>query len=257
MTRRLSGLAASLLLLALLTTVLVTPGAAEAGPSGDRQARSAGAAFESRVIGRTVKGRPIRAWHLGDPASPVKAVFIGTIHGNEASPARILEDLRDGAPVTGADIWVVPYLNRDGYVRHTRKNAHGVDLNRNFPVSWIRQHGTYNSGPRPASERETRVIMRFLKAVRPSYVVSFHQPLFGIDDSYAKGHVFAGILSQDLGLPIKVFTCNHRCHGTLTQWFNKRLPGVALTVEYGARMTWAQKHVTGPAGLLASVGAAR
>jgi murein peptide amidase A len=252
-TRGLSGLLA-----VALVAALVSPGAAQADRgSGDPAGRTTAAAFESRVIGHTVKGRPIRAWHLGDPASPVKAVFIGAIHGNEASPSRILEDLRDGAPVTGADIWVVPYLNRDGYARHTRKNARGVDLNRNFPVRWIRQHGTYDSGRRRASEPETRATMRFLEAVRPAYVVGFHQPLDGVDDSYAKGHTFAGLLSQNLGLPLKVFQCNHRCHGTMTQWFNKRLPGVALTVEYGHRMTWVQKHVTGPAGLLASVGATR
>jgi protein MpaA len=251
--RRLSG---PLLLLTLLATVLLPPGPASSD-AGRHAGTVATAAFESTVIGRTVKGRPIRAWHLGDPASPVKAVFIGTIHGDEAGPARILEDLRDGAPVTGADVWVVPFLNRDGYARHTRKNARGVDLNRNFPVHWIRQHGAYDSGRRPASEPETRAIMRFLRALSPSYVVGFHQPLHGVDDSYAKARPFAELLSANLGLPLKVFHCDHRCHGTMTQWFNKRLPGVALTVEYGARMTWAQKHVTGPAGLLASIGATR
>ncbi|MBW8751228.1 MAG: hypothetical protein JF565_07345 [Propionibacteriales bacterium] len=90
-----------------------------------------------------------------------------------------------------------------------------------------------------------------------TYVIGFHQPLHGVDDSYVKTHSFATLLSQNLGLPLKVFHCNHRCHGTMTQWFNKRLPGMALTVEYGDRMTWTQKHVTGPAGLLASIGAAR
>jgi len=251
--RRLSG---TLLLWVLVGAALAAPGPAQAG-AGDGNGRSVTAAFASQVIGHTVKGRPIRAWHLGDPASPVKAVFVGTIHGDEAGPARLLEDLRDGAPVSGADIWVVPILNRDGYARHTRKNAHGVDLNRNFPVRWIRQHGTYDSGRRPASEPETRAVMRFLRAVRPSYVVGFHQPLHGVDDSYAKARPFALLLSQDLGLPLKVFGCNHGCHGTMTQWFNKRLPGGALTVEYGRPMTLAQKYSTGPAGVLASLGATR
>lgn len=250
-------LAAPLLLAVALVVALVPPGA-QAGPRVTAPpTRTATAAFESLVIGHSVKGRKIRAWHLGDPASPVKAVFIGAIHGDEAQPSRILEDLRDGAPVTGADIWVVPYLNPDGRARHTRQNAHGVDLNRNFPVSWIRQHGAFYSGRRPASEPETRAIMRFLKAVRPAYVVSFHQPLYGVDESFAKTRDLAARLSADLGLPEKVFTCNHGCHGTMTQWFNAKLPGQAITVEYGAHMTWRQKHVTGPTGLLAAVGAAR
>ena len=254
--RRLSGL---VLLLALVAALLVVPGPAEAGgPSAVAVVPArAGAALEVRVIGRSVKGRAIRAWHLGDSSSPVKAVFLASMHGNEPRPARILESLRDGPPITGADIWVVPTMNPDGLHRHTRKNARGVDLNRNFPVRWIRQHGAYNSGRRPASEPETRAMMRFLRAVRPAYVVSFHQPLYGVDTSYWKTRTLALALSENLQLPRKRFTCNHRCHGTLTQWFNKRLPGAAITVEYGARMTWRQKYVTGPTGLLSSVGASR
>jgi protein MpaA len=254
-TRRLSGLL--LALLSLCATTLVVPTPAGAGVTPVARAATTRAAYAMRIIGHTVKGRPIRAWHLGDPNSPVKAVFIATIHGNEAQPAQILLNLRDGAPVTGADVWVVPYLNRDGYLRHTRRNAHGVDLNRNFPVRWIRQYGTYNSGPRPASEPETRAIMRFLRAIRPSYVIGFHQPLYGVDNSYTKTRAFAGRLSSTLGLPLERFTCNHGCHGTMTQWFNRRLSGVAVTVEYGAHMTWRQKYVTGPKGILAAIGATR
>jgi len=254
--RRLSGVLA--LLVAVLATALVVPTTADAGPTRTTAARAGTTALiGTRVIGHTVKGRKIKAYHVGDPASPVKAVLIGTIHGNEAGPAKLLMTLVTGPPIAGADIWVVPYLNRDGFTRHTRRNAHGVDLNRNFPVHWIRQRGTYNSGPRPASEPETRAIMRFLKAIRPTYVVGFHQPLFGVDDSYSKTHAFADSLSTNLGLPLKQFHCNHRCHGTMTQWFNKRLPGGALTVEYGRPMTLAQKYSTGPAGVLASLGATR
>ena len=256
MGRRLSGFL--LLLLAITATALVVPGPADADRSHATGATGTTTALiGTRVIGHTVKGRKIRAYHLGDPASPVKAVFVGTIHGNEAQPAKILLNLRDGAPITGADVWVVPYLNRDGFARHTRQNAHRVDLNRNFPVRWIRQRGTYNSGRRPASEPETRAIMRFLAAIRPTYVIGFHQPLYGVDNSYWKTRSFANVLSVNLGLPIKVFTCNHGCHGTMTQWFNKRLPGAALTVEYGAHMTWQQRNTTGPTGLLASIGATR
>jgi len=251
--RRLSGL----LLLLVWATALVVPEPAQAGAEAG-PATAARAAFDMRVIGHTVKGREIRAWHLGDPTSPVKVVFIATMHGNEAQPAKILLNLRDGDPVSGADIWVVPYMNRDGYVRDTRKNARGVDLNRNFPVHWIRQYGTYNSGPRPSSEPETRAMKRFLRDIRPTYVVSFHQPLYGVDTPKSgKVRPLSRRLSNYLGLPAKRFTCNGGCHGTMTQWFNKRLPGAAVTVEYGAHMTWRQKNVTGPRGLLWSVGASR
>jgi murein peptide amidase A len=244
---RLSGLLSLLSL--VLTITLVAPPAADA--------RATSAVLEVRTIGYSVQGRPIRAWHLGDPASPVKAVFIATMHGNEAQPARILQNLRDGRPISGADLWVVPFMNPDGFARHSRRNAHGVDLNRNFPVRWIRQGGAYNSGPRPASEPETQAMMAFLAEIRPSYVVSFHQPLFGVDSSYRKTRSLARHLARYLHLPRKRFTCNNGCHGTMTQWFNHVLPGRAITVEYGHRMTHRQKFRTGPRGLLRILHATR
>lgn len=254
--RRLSGL---LVLLAVAAS-LVGPPTAQATPrtSATRtQATAASAVLEVRVIGHSVQGRPIKAWRLGDPSSSRTAVFIASMHGNEAQPARILQNLRDGRRIAGADIWVVPFLNPDGVARHTRTNVHGVDLNRNFPVHWIRQGGSYYSGPRPASEPETQAIMAFLSEIRPDYVVSFHQPLFGVDDSYGKTRTLAHRLSRFLHLPRKRFTCNNGCHGTMTQWFNKVLPGRALTVEYGHHMTHRQKYRTGPRGLLRTLHATR
>lgn len=47
------------------------------------------------------------------------------------------------------------------------------------------------------------------------------------------------------------------CHGTLTEWFNTSFPGVAVTVEYGRRLSTYQATRSGPAGLLSAVGARR
>ncbi len=247
--RRVAGIAVSLLLLAggpLVLPASATPATA-----------AATAVREVRVIGHSVKGRPIRAWRLGEPSSRIKVVFLATMHGDEAGPSRILMNLRDGAPIKGADIWIVPYLNRDGMARHARTNAHLVDLNRNYPVDWVHRSGAYSSGPRPASEPETVALMRFLNRVKPSYVVSMHQPLDGVDTSYRKGQRLAMRLATNLELPRKVFNCNSGCHGTMTQWYNARHRGIALTIEYGARMTTRQLTRTGPEGLLRSVFARR
>ncbi len=212
---------------------------------------------EVRTIGKTVQGRSIVAWRLGDPTSSRKVVVLAAMHGNERGPSRILYNLRDGRPITGADIWVVPQYNRDGVVRRTRQNAHGVDLNRNYPRGWKRLTGTYNSGPRPASEPETQAVMAFLEAVRPAYVVSFHQPLKGVGRAGSKGTAFVARLHRGLRLPVKSFNCSGACHGTMTEWFNASFGGVAVTVEYGRGLSRKQATRTGPGGLLRAVGARR
>lgn len=215
------------------------------------------AVVEKRVVGESVRGRPIRAWRLGDPSARVKAVALATLHGDEPAPRQILEQLRDGAPVSGVDLWVIPGVNPDGYARDRRKNAHGVDLNRNFPRAWAPLDGEVESGPRPASEPETRALMRFLRRVDPSYVVSFHQPLHGVDLYQAKRPRFVRRLSRHLRLPVEEYPCGGGCHGTFTQWFNHNFDGVAVTVEYGEDPSWRRMNVAAPRQLLRVLGGSR
>lgn len=200
------------------------------------------AVLGSSVIGHSTQGRPIRAWHLGTPGAP-EVVLVSTMHGDEGRVSDILTSLRDGRPVTGVDLWVVPLYNPDGRARHRRQNARGVDLNRNYPTAWRRVTGRYDSGRRPASEPETRAMMRFLTQVRPAYVVSFHQPLDGVD-TLTKHPAFSRRLARALRLPQKRFSCNGGCHGTMTMWFNQRFPGQAVTVEFGAHPS--RRELRGP-----------
>lgn len=215
------------------------------------------AVVQSMVIGHSVKGRPIVAKRLGNPKSPRKVLVMSAIHGDEPGPGRIIRRLINGPKVHGADVWVIRVINPDGMFRHTRKNARGVDLNRNFPRQWQRVRGRYDSGPRPASEPETRALMRFMKKVRPKYVISFHQPLYGVGRSgLRRGVPFQRKVARQLRLPLKSFNCTGACHGTMTEWYNHRFKNVALTVEYGHGMTRRQLR-TAPSAVLRAVGAHR
>ena len=241
--------------LALLLPVLLV---ATAGPAVSSEAASGKrAVVEHRIIGKTVKGRGIVAWRVGQPSARRKVVVFAAMHGNETGPSRILKSLLNGKRIRNVDMWLVPQYNRDGVIRHTRQNAHGVDLNRNFTRNWQRQGGSTNSGPRPASEPETKAVMAFLRKIRPAYVVSFHQPLRGVGRAGSKGASFVRKLSRGLRLPVKSFNCSGRCHGTMTEWYNAYFPGVAVTVEYGRGVSRKQATRTGPTGLLRAVGARR
>jgi murein peptide amidase A len=217
--------------------------------------RAGAATMGVRVIGRSVKGRKIRAYHLGEPGKQ-RVVLISAMHGDEPAPRQILDSLRNGPPIHGLDLWVVPAYNPDGLARHTRKNARGIDLNRNYPYRWANLDGVYESGPRPASEPETRAMMRFLGDVRPSRILSFHQPLHGVDAD-TKIPRFARRTARKLDLPVKSFTCGSVCHGTMTMWYNHRFRGAAVTVEYAAHPPRHRMRVVAPRQVLSIWGARR
>ena len=208
-----------------------------------------------RVIGRSVEGREIKAYRLGQRGER-KVVLISTMHGDEPATRQILHALRQGDPIRGLDLWVVPHYNPDGLVAGTRTNAHGVDLNRNYPFRWTDLDGEYESGREAASEPETRAMMRFLRDVRPSRILSFHQPLYGVDTD-TKLPRFARRTARKLNLPTKVFDCGGVCHGTMTGWYNHRFRGAAVTVEYGARPSRERMRVRAPRQILSIWGAGR
>jgi predicted deacylase len=231
-------------LLALTTTSTASAAATASAPEPAHDS----AVIGRRVLGESVEGRKIMAYRLGEPGK-TKVVLISTMHGNEAATRRILLALRDGKPVHGIDLWVVPTYNPDGLAAGTRKNAHGVDLNRNYPNNWADLDGNYESGPEPASEPETRAMMKFLRKVRPRRILSFHQPLYGVDTD-TKDKPFARRVARKLDLPRKTFDCGGVCHGTMTGWYNNRFKGSALTVEYGAAPPRRTMRVTAPRKVL-------
>jgi protein MpaA len=130
------------------------------------------------LLGRSVLGRPIQAVAVGQPRATRNVVVVGCIHGDEPAGIAIvrrLEQLRAPAHVR---LWLVKTVNPDGLAADTRQNAHGVDLNRNFPSGWRRNGrpwSTYYSGPRPLSEREARITARLILRLRPVLTIWYHQ----------------------------------------------------------------------------------
>ena len=126
-------------------------------------------------LGRSVDGRPIVAYRVGNPnGTPV--LVVGVIHGNETAGLAIAQALEKTSP-PDLDLWIVPDLNPDGVAAGTRGNAHGVDLNRNFSWRWRPLRGVYESGPRPFSEREARIARDLILRIHPKVTIWFHQHL--------------------------------------------------------------------------------
>ena len=158
---------------------------------GSISASAAPTVDERELLGESYEGRPIRVFHRGDP-DEIRVLVVGCIHGDECAGVRIARRLRSGRPRTSLDLWILPSLNPDGRAAHTRQNARGVDLNRNFPYRWRRgPRGRYYPGRRPASERETRIAMRLIERIEPDITIWFHQPLALV---YASGDLTGGVV---------------------------------------------------------------
>jgi murein peptide amidase A len=194
--------------------------------------RNADALVQRRMfIGRSVRGRPILAIALGDPDAPRKLLVVGCIHGNESAGIAIARRLGSGSPPRNALLWVVEDLNPDGVAADTRQNAHGVDLNRNFPWHWRRlEHrgALQYSGPHALSEPESRLARALILRVRPNITIWFHQPLGVVDESGGNVRIERRFAHLS-GLPLERLT---RYPGSAASWQDQRLRGsTAFVVE--------------------------
>lgn len=183
------------------------------------------------VIGQSRQGRGIIATRQGDPRAAKVLVIVGQMHGDERRAPLVVDRVRRLTPPPGVAMWTIRTLNPDGAAHRTRRNARDVDINRNFPFGWSSH--VVRPGPRAGSEPETRAVMRFLTAVRPDALVSFHQPFGLIDAGTGKARNWGTFLAKRTGVPVGYASCGGPCAGTMTSWFNATLPGWALTFEFG------------------------
>jgi len=168
--------AAAVLSLAAASTVPVVV----AAPAG----AAAPVLTAREVLGTSVQGRPIVLVHRTTDATvaaaaagqPTRTVLvIGSIHGDEQAGLRVFRRLRDrdSLPV-GLDLWLIRTLNPDGTAHDVRTNAHGVDLNRNFPYLWHHSpRGATWSGPRPLSEPESVLLHDLVLRLQPDLTLVF------------------------------------------------------------------------------------
>jgi murein peptide amidase A len=234
-------LIAAVLALAALA-LLAPPAAAPPVGRGEHSAypatQTSGSGADARrslTIGRSLRGRPIKAVSQGEPDAAVRVLVVGSIHGDETAGHAVVRRLRSAGIRSGVELWTVRSANPDGVALGTRQNAGGVDLNRNFPYRWRRQgrpFSTYHSGTRPLSEPESRAVRRLVRRIRPDVTVWYHQSLRLVDlGSGAEPRLVRGY-GRRVQLPVRRIGF---LSGVATRWQNRRFPGTsAFVVELPA-----------------------
>jgi murein peptide amidase A len=208
-----------------------------AGLAGQGLAAGPGAtaSTEHQVIGRSVAGRAITAVQLGDPAGTRVALSVGLIHGDEHAGLAIIRQVKRLAgsqpdALAGTQLWVIDSVNPDGQKAHTRKNAHGVDLNRNFPYRWrddVPPSSGYYAGPRPASEPEARAAIAFIERIHPDVSIWYHQPWGAVLACHGRPQI-AAHYAKLVGMRT---SCRGKgLRGTAISWETHAFPGSAAFV---------------------------
>lgn len=162
-------------LLLLFVPILLLAGCANNPPrTVDLPPHDPWPAAEWVTVGASNDGRPIESRQFGD--GPLRVLVIGSIHGDETEGLAIINSVvhsLDSPDVRAlATFRVLRDVNPDGSARRSRTNAHGIDLNRNWPASNFEPSATH--GTRPLSEPETRAAHATYLAFDPDLVVVFH-----------------------------------------------------------------------------------
>ena len=230
------GLAVSAV--ALAVSEATEPGAIKRERAAPRspltRPRSRATARQSITLGRSVGGRRIGAVVLGPADAPAPVLVVGCIHGNEPAGIAVADRIAHDRIPPRSSIWIVRDLNPDGVAADTRQNAHGVDLNRNFPYAW-RSLGALGdqqySGPFPLSEPESRIASALVLRLRPRVTIWFHQPE-GVTDISGGDIRIERRFATLSGVPLRRLP---RYPGSATGWQDHRLPGTtAFVVELPA-----------------------
>jgi len=178
--------------------------------------------------GDSVLGAPL-LWFPAPAADSDSGLILAGTHGDENAAVATLSAAMRTLPDRLRRHHVVLAVNPDGCQLGLRANAHGVDLNRNFPAAnWQSGETVYrwnsaaeardvqlSTGDRPGSEPETQALCELIHGLKPRWVVSWHEPLACIDDprSSELGHW----LAQQTALPL-VGSVGYDTPGSFGSW---------------------------------------
>ncbi len=129
--------------------------------------------FQVREIGRSAEQRPLRAVRWGEGGTPV--LLWSQMHGDESTATMALADLfrflgeHPDDPLVrrlhaNTTLHFLPLMNPDGAQRFQRRNAQGIDINRDA---------------RALASPEAQTLKRLYDQVRPAYSFNLHDQQAG------------------------------------------------------------------------------
>ncbi len=238
------------------------------------------------VLGTTVGGRSVTAYHFG--TGEKELLFVAGAHGgyewNTTLLAYQLMDYLKENPSTipaGLKVTVIPVLNPDGLekvvgtdgrftpadvsedkavVVSGRYNGNNVDLNRNFDCDWqptgIWQSTKVSGGSAAFSEPESKAIQSYVSTSKPTAVVEWFSSAGGVFSSRCGGDVssetaaITKIYANASGYPAFKDFDSYEITGDMVNWLAKSgVPAISVLLTDHTATEW-KKNKAGIEALL-------
>jgi len=230
---------------------------------------------ESTVIGKSVEGRDITAYHYGNGDEDI--LFVGGVHGGYSWNTTLvayetMDYLKANPNVIPSNIkvTVIPVLNPDGLNKVVgtadrfskadvsssktiqtsgRFNANNVDLSRNFDCNWksvgVWQTKNVSGGSKVFSEPESVALRDYVVANKPDAVVVWYSAAGGVyastcDNSILpETSVITDIYAKASGYPAYESFDFYETTGDIVSWLAKnKIPAVSVLLSNHEDTEW-------------------
>jgi hypothetical protein len=231
------------------------------------------------VIGKSVEGRDIVAYHFGTGDKEI--LFVGGIHGGyEWNTSLVAYEFIEylvanpQAVPAGEKVTVIPVLNPDGLKKVVdaegkfeasavtaslaasvpgRFNANTVDLNRNFDCDWKAtgtwQNKSVSGGSAAFSEPESQAIRDYVRANVLAGVVVWYSAAGGVYASSCHGGVLpetttmTKVYAQASGYPAHQSFDFYAITGDMVNWLAKNnIPAISVLLTNHTDTEWAKNR---------------
>lgn len=233
---------------------------------------------EQTVIGRSVGGRDILAYHYGTGTDEL--LLVGGIHGgyewNTVLLAYEVMDYLKANPFLIAPnlkVTIIPVLNPDGLSKVVstttgrftsadvttsdtklvsgRFNGNNVDLNRNFDCDWkstgVWQSKTVSAGTSVFSEPESQAVKDYIESHNIKGAIVWYSAAGGVYSSNCHNGTSAGtsLLSSTYakasGYPAKEEFGSYEITGDMTNWLAKKnIPAISVILTNHTETEWSK-----------------
>jgi len=218
-------------------------------------------------LGQSVRGRELWAMKITDnPAveeDEPEVKYVSTIHGDEPVGTEMClyfidellndygADPRITSLVDETEIWIVPLMNPDGREAATRGNAHGVDLNRNFPDGAVSPIGSiFDGSPMDTAGREVETVRIMEWSAEQSFTLSanFHTGSLVVNypyDNDGLGSVFSPTPDEDLFVHVsELYSVHNPPMWNSPSFFHGITNGAAWYTITGGMQDWHYRYLS-------------